>query len=53
MGSPRGIGDIIVSRPYDEYLAMFGLEEREVLSRAVLDCPGGASPARGRAGPRR
>jgi hypothetical protein len=45
MGSPRGIGDIIVSsRPYDEYLAMFGLEERQVLSGAVLDCPGGAGP---------
>jgi hypothetical protein len=45
MTPPRGIGDIIVSsRPYDEYLAMFGLEEREVLAGPVLDCPGGAGP---------
>jgi hypothetical protein len=45
MGSARGIGDIIVSsRPYDEYLAMFGLDEREVLAGPVLDCPGGAGP---------
>lgn len=43
MGAPRGIGDIIVSsRPYDEYLAMFGLAEREVLAGPVLDCPGGS-----------
>ena len=42
---PRGIGEIIVSsRPYDEYLAMFGLTEREVLAGPVLDCPGGAGP---------
>ncbi|MGD9573015.1 MAG: hypothetical protein AB7V62_14095 [Thermoleophilia bacterium] len=41
--APRGIGDIIVSsRPYDEYLAMFGLSEAEVLAGPVLDCPGGA-----------
>jgi hypothetical protein len=45
MGAPRGIGDIIVSsRPYDEYLAMLGLAEREVLAGPVLDCPGGAGP---------
>ena len=45
MTPPRGIGDIIVSsRPYDEYLAMFGLEERVVLAGPVLDCPGGAGP---------
>ncbi len=43
--APRGIGDIIVSsRPYDEYLAMFGLTEAEVLAGPVLDCPGGAGP---------
>ena len=42
---PRGIGEILVSsRPYDEYLAMFGLAEREVLAGPVLDCPGGAGP---------
>ncbi len=42
---PRGIGEIIVSsRPYDEYLAMFGLTEAEVLAGPVLDCPGGAGP---------
>lgn len=41
----RGIGDIIVSsRPFDEYLAMFGLSEREALAGPVLDCPGGAGP---------
>ena len=40
---PRGLGEIIVSsRPYDEYLAMFALAEREVLAGPVLDCPGGA-----------
>lgn len=40
---PRGIGEIVVSsRPYDEYLAMFGLTEAEVLAGPVLDCPGGA-----------
>jgi hypothetical protein len=39
----RGLGDIIVSsRPYDEYRAMFGLTDREVLAGPVLDCPGGA-----------
>lgn len=43
--APRGIGDIIVSsRPYDEYMAMFGLTEAEVLAGRVLDCPGGAGP---------
>jgi hypothetical protein len=42
---PRGLGDIIVSsRPYDEYLAMFGLGEGEVLAGPVLDCPGGTGP---------
>jgi hypothetical protein len=42
---PRGIGEIIVSsRPYDEYMAMFGLSEAEVLAGPVLDCPGGAGP---------
>lgn len=42
---PRGIGEIIVSsRPYDEYMAMFGLTEAEVLAGPVLDCPGGAGP---------
>ncbi len=41
---PRGIGDIVVSsRPYEEYLAMFGLGEAEVVAGPVLDCPGGAS----------
>ena len=41
--APRGIGEIIVSsRPYDEYRAMFGLDERDVLAGPVLDCPGGA-----------
>ncbi len=41
--APRGIGDIIVSsRPFDEYLAMFGLTEAEALAGPVLDCPGGA-----------
>jgi hypothetical protein len=45
MTPPRGIGDIIVSsRPYDEYLAMFGLAEGVVLAGPVLDCPGGAGP---------
>lgn len=40
---PRGIGEIVVSsRPYEEYLAMFGLTEAEVLAGPVLDCPGGA-----------
>jgi hypothetical protein len=43
--APRGIGEIIVSsRPYDEYLAMFGLSEGEALAGPVLDCPGGAGP---------
>lgn len=43
MGTPRGIGDIIVSsRPYEEYRAMFGLTDAEVLAGPVLDCPGGA-----------
>jgi hypothetical protein len=42
---PRGIGEIIVSsRPFDEYLAMFGLTEAAVLDGPVLDCPGGAGP---------
>lgn len=40
---PRGIGEVVVSsRPYEEYLAMFGLTEADVLSGPVLDCPGGA-----------
>ena len=30
---------------------MFALEEREVLSRAVLDCPGGAGPSPRPCGP--
>ncbi|MGI9539765.1 MAG: hypothetical protein ACR2N6_06425 [Miltoncostaeaceae bacterium] len=52
---PRGLGDIIVSsRPYEEYLAMFGLDEADVLAGPVLDCPGGAaafaSGVRGRGG---
>jgi hypothetical protein len=39
----RGLGDIIVSsRPYDEYRAMFGLTDAEILAGPVLDCPGGA-----------
>jgi hypothetical protein len=39
----RGLGDIIVSsRPYDEYRAMFGLTDGEILAGPVLDCPGGA-----------
>jgi hypothetical protein len=39
----RGLGDIIVSsRPYDEYRAMFGLTDAEILAGLVLDCPGGA-----------
>ena len=43
--APRGIGDIIViSRSYDEYMAMFGLTEAEALAGPVLDCPGGAGP---------
>ena len=42
---PRGIGEILVSsRPYDEFLALFGLAERVVLAGPVLDCPGGAGP---------
>jgi hypothetical protein len=41
--SPRGLGDIVVScRPYDEYRAMFGLTDGEILAGPVLDCPGGA-----------
>ena len=41
----RGLGEIIVSsRPYDEYRAMFGLTDREILAGPVLDCPGGAGP---------
>ena len=41
--APRGIGEIIVSsRPFDEYTAMFGLAEGDVLAGPVLDCPGGA-----------
>jgi hypothetical protein len=41
--SPRGIGDIVVSsRPYEEYRAMFGLTDEEILAGPVLDCPGGA-----------
>jgi hypothetical protein len=43
--APRGIGDVIVSsRPYDEYRAMFGLSDAEVLAGPVLDCPGGTGP---------
>ena len=39
----RGLGDIIVSsRAYDEYRAMFGLTDAEILAGPVLDCPGGA-----------
>jgi SAM-dependent methyltransferase len=39
----RGLGDIIVSsRAYDEYRAMFGLTDGEILAGPVLDCPGGA-----------
>jgi len=42
-GAPRGLGEIIVSsRPYDEYRAMFGLTDAEILAGPVLDCPGGA-----------
>jgi hypothetical protein len=45
LDGPRGIGEIIVSsRPYDEYMAMFGLTEADVLAGPVLDCPGGAGP---------
>lgn len=41
--APRGLGEIIVSsRPYDEYRAMFGLTDAEILAGPVLDCPGGA-----------
>lgn len=41
----RGLGDIIVSgRPYEEYRAMFGLTDAEILAGPVLDCPGGAGP---------
>ncbi len=43
MARARGLGDIIVSsRPYDEYRAMFGLTDGEILAGPVLDCPGGA-----------
>jgi len=45
-GGPRyrGLGDIIVTaRPYDEYVAMFGLQGDDLRGRAVLDCPAGAS----------
>jgi hypothetical protein len=43
--SPRGLGDIIVSsRPYDEYVAMFGLTDGDILAGPLLDCPGGAGP---------
>jgi hypothetical protein len=45
-GGPRyrGLGDIIVTaRPYDEYVAMFGLRDDDLQGRAVLDCPAGAS----------
>jgi hypothetical protein len=43
--APRGLGEIIVSsRPYDEYRAMFGLSDREILAGPVLDCPGGTGP---------
>jgi hypothetical protein len=40
----RGLGDIIVTaRPFDEYVAMFGLHEGDLRGREVLDCPAGAS----------
>jgi len=43
-GAYRGLGDIIVTaRPYDEYVAMFGLSADELLRGPVLDCPAGAS----------
>ena len=43
-GAYRGLGDIIVTaRPYDEYLAMFGLAGDDPLQGPVLDCPAGAS----------
>ncbi|MCU0307648.1 MAG: hypothetical protein MUE51_07745 [Thermoleophilia bacterium] len=42
MGSFRGVGDVLVTaRPYEEYRAMFGLTDAEVLAGPVLDCPGG------------
>lgn len=43
-GTYRGLGDIIVTaRPFDEYLAMFGLSPADLLAGPVLDCPAGAS----------
>lgn len=40
----RGLGDIIVTaRPFDEYLAMFGLAPADLRGASVLDCPAGAS----------
>jgi len=50
--SPRGLGDIIItSRGFDEYRAMFDLDDVPLAERAILDCPGGASgfPAGARA----
>lgn len=40
----RGLGDIIVTaRPFDEYRAMFDLEDDDLRDGPVLDCPAGAS----------
>lgn len=41
--TPRGLGEIIVTaRPFDEYVAMFGLSQADLLAGPILDCPGGA-----------
>ncbi len=41
--NPRGLGDIIITaRGFDEYCAMFGLTDADLIGRVILDCPGGA-----------
>ncbi|AKG33599.1 SAM-dependent methyltransferase [Paenibacillus durus] len=33
---------VFIGRTYEEYMTMFGLSEKELKGRTVLDCPGGA-----------
>jgi len=41
--NPRGLGEIIITaRGFDEYCAIFGLSDADLVGRVILDCPGGA-----------